>query len=81
LAVAANVSGVVIASSPGPSPAAQHAACSAAVPLATAIACLTPARSASALSKRATRGPWVILSAVSAAFTAARSSGSIVWCA
>jgi hypothetical protein len=67
-----------MASSLRPSPAAQHAACSAAVPLAMATACLTPPRSASACSKRATSGPWVIQSAVRASLTAATSSGSMV---
>src|SRR6476659_2645350 len=69
-AVAANVIGVVTASSPGPRPAATAAPWSAAVPELNATAWRTPA-------KAATRGPVVIQSDRSAAATAATSSSEI----
>src|SRR6476646_11720272 len=77
LAVAANVIGVVTASSPGPSPAATAAPWSAAVPELKATAWRTPAKAASAPSKAGTRGPVVSQSDRSAAATAATSSSEI----
>jgi hypothetical protein len=55
--VAPNVKGVVITSSPGPTPFAINAAVSALVPLFTATAWRVPATSATAASNRSTIGP------------------------
>ena len=79
MAVAANVIGVVIASSPGPSPAATAAPCSAAVPELNATAWRAPVASASSASKAGTRGPVVSQSDRSASATAATSSSEITW--
>src|SRR3989344_862474 len=46
-----------ITSSPGPIPNANKATCKAAVPLATATACLTPKKRAKSCSNRVTKGP------------------------
>jgi hypothetical protein len=81
LAVAANVTGVVIASSPRPRPAEAVAPCRAAVPELNAIACLAPVTAASSRSNCGTRGPVVNQSERRAASTAATSRSSIVWCA
>ena len=54
---ATNVSGVVTTSSPGPTPAANIAACSAAVPELTATAWRAPTRAAKRASNSATVGP------------------------
>jgi hypothetical protein len=76
-AVAAKVIGVVIASSPGPRPAATAAPWSAAVPELNATAWRAPVNAASASSKAGTRGPVVSQSDRSAAATAAMSSSEI----
>jgi len=57
LAVATKVKSGTITSSPGPTPAANKAACNAAVPEFTAIACLTPINSANKRSNSLTLGP------------------------
>ena len=57
LTVATNVIDGTTTSSPGPIPAASACRWSAAVPLATAIACAAPAYSANAASNSAMRGP------------------------
>jgi hypothetical protein len=51
------VAGVVITSSPGPTPQASRAMCSAEVPLFRPMQCRTPMNSANDLSKRSTAGP------------------------
>ncbi len=56
-AVAANVSEGTTTSSPGRSRTAAQISCSAAVPLATAIACAVPTEAAKAASNSATAGP------------------------
>src|SRR5215218_9239785 len=58
-AVAGHVSGVVITSSPGPTPSASSDRCIAAVPEETAIAWRAPAYSAKRRSSSAVRGPVV----------------------
>ena len=55
-----NVIGEVIASSPGPSPAASAAMCSAAVPFATATQYVAPVRRQIASSNRTAAGPVVM---------------------
>ena len=65
-----------ITSSPGPTPAANAAACSAAVPELTATACRAPTCAATARSKAGTWGPVVSQSERSAATTACTSSSS-----
>ena len=72
--MAAKVSGVVTASSPGPMPAANAAACSAAVPLLTATACGAPTALANAASNSSTVGPVVSQSERSAVTTASTSA-------
>src|ERR1700682_3782834 len=59
LAVAQKVMGVVIASSPGPSPAANAAPCNAAVPELKLTACRAPTRAANRSSNSAIFGPVV----------------------
>ncbi len=78
-AEATKLIGVVSISSPGPRPAAAAAPCSAAVPLAKATAWRACTASASAASKRSTRGPWVMSGSRRAARTASTSAGSIDW--
>ena len=78
LADAANVIGVVITSSPGPIPAAWHAACSAAVSFEMATAYFAPTYSATARSNSATFGPVVRKSDFSTFTTSSISSSSIV---
>ena len=56
-AVAKNVNGVVMTSSPGATPNAFSAITSASVPLFTATACLTPIYAAKSFSKSATASP------------------------
>ena len=58
-AVAGHVIGVVITSSPGPTPSASSDRCSAAVPLESAIACFAPVYAAKRSSSSAVRGPVV----------------------
>ena len=79
MALAANVIALVITSSPGPSPAAWQAACSAAVPDENATAYGAPHAAAHASSNAATAGPWVSQSPRSTSTTAAMSSSSIDW--
>ena len=79
--MAANVIGVVIASSPGPRPAATAAPWSAAVPEENATACLAPVSATRPASNSGTRGPVVSQSERSAATTASTSSSLICWCA
>src|ERR1017187_1643050 len=59
LAVAQKVRGVVIASSPGPSPAANAAPCKAAVPELKLTACRAPTHAANRSSNSPTFGPVV----------------------
>src|SRR5580658_45553 len=59
LAVAQNVMGVVIASSPGASPAANAAPCNAAVPELKLTACRAPTQAANRSSNSAIFGPVV----------------------
>src|SRR5689334_20552876 len=66
-------------SSPGPTPAAKAAACSAAVPDDTATPCRDSTRAATAPSNAATAGPVVSQSPRSVLTTAATSSSSISW--
>src|SRR5579871_4334959 len=66
-------------SSPGPTPRARIAQCSAAVPELTATPSRAWQKSAKACSKRETRGPVVSQSDVSAS-TTARISGSAISC-
>ena len=56
-AVAANVVGVVITSSPGPTPVVISARCSPAVAESSAIACFAPVYAAKAVSNARERGP------------------------
>src|SRR6266542_4362714 len=72
-----NVNGVVITSSPGPTPWASSAACRAVVPFDVATACLTPTNAAKARSNSATRGPCAITPDSSTRRTAACSSSPI----
>ena len=60
LAVAMNEWLTVMTSSPGPTPAASSARCSAVVQLETAQACGAPTSAANSRSKAATSGPCVI---------------------
>ena len=73
-AVAGQVIGVVITSSPGPTPSATSARCIAAVPDATASACFAPTYSAKRRSSSAARGPVVSQPERIASATAATSS-------
>ncbi|MGA7930416.1 MAG: hypothetical protein WCA20_31025 [Candidatus Sulfotelmatobacter sp.] len=75
--VAANVMGLVMASSPGLSPAAKAAPCNAAVPELKLTAYLAPIRAANASSNSATFGPVVSQSERSTSTTAWMSSSSI----
>ena len=76
-AVAGQVIGEVITSSPGAMPSATSARCIAAVPDESAIACRAPVSSASRRSSSAARGPLVSHPLVSVSVTAAISSGPI----
>src|ERR1700755_3668277 len=58
LAVAMNDSDGTMTSSPGPTPDAYSARCSAVVQFVVAIACAAPTRAAKACSNAWTRGPW-----------------------
>ena len=78
MALAANVIALVRRSSPGPTPAANAAACSAAVPEENATAYGAPHACATCSSKAATLGPCVSQSPRKASATAATSSSSIV---
>src|SRR5690606_20220967 len=73
-AVAQNVSGVVMTSSPAPMPAASSDRCSAAVHEFSAIACGAPIHAANAASNAATRGPVVSQPDSSVATTSAISA-------
>src|SRR5262245_24253123 len=77
-AVAANVIGVVIASSPPFNPAANAAPCKAAVPELKLTACLAPTYAANASSNSAIFGPVVSQSERKTSTTAWTSSSSIV---
>ncbi len=59
LAVATNVIGETTTSSPGPTPAAAYATCSAAVPLETAVTPTPPVHRARSASNASTCGPVV----------------------
>ena len=76
-AVAGQVIGVVITSSPGPTPTARSARWSAAVPDATASACFAPTYSAKRRSSSAAFGPVVSQPERSVSATAAISSSPI----
>src|SRR3954454_16109067 len=73
-AVAGQVSGVVITSSPGPIPSATSARCIAAVPDETASACFAPTYAAKRRSSSSARGPVVSQPERIASVTAATSS-------
>ena len=73
-AVAGHVIGVVITSSPGPTPSATSARCSAAVPDVTASACFASTYSAKRRSSSAARGPVVSQPERSVSVTASISS-------
>ena len=77
LAVAGQVIGVVITSSPGPRPRPTRERCMAAVPEATASAWRAPVSSASRRSSSSARGPLVSQPLSSVSVTAAISSGPI----
>src|SRR5450759_41759 len=76
LAVAQKVMGVVIASSPGPSPAANAAPCNAAVPELKLTACRAPIHAANRSSNSATFGPVVSQSDFRTSTTAWPSASS-----
>jgi hypothetical protein len=76
-AVAGQVIGVVITSSPGPTPSARSARCNAAVPEATAMTCFDSKYSAHRSSSSAERGPVVSQPERSVSATAAISSSPI----
>src|SRR5713101_1707003 len=76
LEVAQNVMGVVIASSPGPSPAANAAPCKAAVPELKLTACRAPTHSANRSSNSAIFGPVVSQSDLRTSTTACTSASS-----
>src|SRR5688572_1129565 len=77
LAVAGHVIGVVITSSPGPTPSASSDRCIAAVPEVTARACFAPTYSANRRSSSAAFGPVVSQPERSVSATAAISSSPI----
>ncbi len=79
-AVAAKVSGEVMASTPACNPAANAAPCNAAVPELKATANFAPTRAANASSNSPTVGPVVSQSERNTATTAAMSSSPIDWC-
>src|SRR5580658_1727650 len=76
LAVAQKVRGVVIASSPGPSPAAKAAPCNAAVPELKLTACRAPTQAANRSSNSPTFGPVVSQSDFRTSTTAWTSASS-----
>src|SRR5438105_14382126 len=76
-AVAGHVIGLVITSSPGPTPSATSERCNAAVPEATARACVAPTYSAKRRSSSAVRGPLVSQPDRSVSATASISSSPI----
>ena len=76
-AVAGHVIGVVITSSPGPTPSATSARWSAAVPDVTASACFASTYSANRRSSSAVRGPVVSQPERSVSATASISSSPI----
>ena len=78
-AVATNVMGVVMASSPGPRPAASAAPCRAAVPDENATAWRAPVAAHRPASSTGMRGPVVSQSDRSAAVTASTSASSTCW--
>ena len=73
LALARKVMGEVHSQSPGPSPSARQARCSAEVALLAAMPWGAPTRAATASSKRGTTGPWVRKSERSTSTTASMS--------
>ena len=77
LAVAGHVIGLVITSSPGPTPSARRARCSAAVPDASASTCSASRYAAIRSSSSAARGPVVSQPERSVSATAATSSSPI----
>ena len=76
-AVAGQVIGLVITSSPGPTPSPSRERCSAAVPEATASTCSAPTYSANRSSSSAVRGPVVSQPDRRVSVTAAISSSPI----
>jgi hypothetical protein len=76
-AVATKVIGVHTTSSPGPTPAAAYATCSAAVPDVTATVGTPPVNDSRSASKRVTAGPVVSQSPRRTAATAATSSSTM----
>src|ERR1700693_1789507 len=76
LAVAQKVMGVVTASSPAPSPAANAAPCNAAVPELKVTACRAPTRAANCSSNSAIFGPVVSQSDLRTSTTASISASS-----
>ena len=76
-AVATKVIGVVTTSSPGPTPRAAYAMCSAAVPDVQLTARCPPASSDTAFSNAVTAGPVVSQSPRSTAVTASMSASEI----
>ena len=78
---AANVIGVVMTSSPAPTPAARQAMCSAAVPLLQSTAYFAPVTSQSFFSASSIAGPQVRKSLRMTAATASMSDWSTDWCA
>ncbi len=79
LAEARKERGDVKPRSPGPTPTAIQARCSAAVPLAQAMQYFAPVISHSRCSKASTTGPVVRKSDLSTEVTAAISSSSTLW--
>src|ERR1700761_190910 len=73
-ALATNDELTVTTSSPGPTPTARSAKCSAAVPLATAQACGAPTAAATSRSNAATSTPWLTQPERSTRLTAASSA-------
>jgi hypothetical protein len=73
--VATNVKGTVMTSSPGPTPRASSARCSALVPELTPTASATPQQAANARSKAATSGPRTNWPLPSTRSTASSTSG------
>ena len=71
--------GLVHTQSPGPTPSARQARCSALVALLTATASAAPQCAASARSNAGTAGPWVRKSERRTSTTAWMSSSLIVW--
>ena len=77
LAEATKVLGTVHTTSPGPTPSARQAMCSAEVALFTATACGTRHSAANAASSLPIAGPWVSQSDRNVSTTASMSASSI----